>query len=299
MGPRAMNTGSHQDRRAHTSAAFDSTPPKQDRVAPYGRKNVPGEVESSKPGPGPQAQHESVAQKGRPLPQVGPAAGPPQPKTTFPQSTANNLAGVAPELSIPLGADMSADLSRETFGTETSAPSKPKVSFNVPPPTPPPLSEWKTAQVARLGASDFDFQRLDADRSKAWWEGATSNNRRRSRALPSDFPQRTPAQKSAGKLSEWGSKESSSNTDKDCRLGSKRFQPPIFLKCGPLLRYGGLRRVRIDGPNGPFNKETWRGSILIVTQDSRSSYEPSPTLRLFPQPMDLLPQLFRVLTVPQ
>ncbi|PYI28305.1 hypothetical protein BP00DRAFT_449474 [Aspergillus indologenus CBS 114.80] len=268
MGPRAMNTGSHQDQRAHASAAFDSTPPKQDKMASYGRKNVPSQMETSKPKPGPQAQHEYVAQKGRPLPQAGPDAGPPQPKTVFPQSTANNLAGVAPELSIPLGADMSADLSRETFGTETSAPSKPKVSFNVPPPTPPPLSEWKTAQVARLGASDFDFQRLDADRGKAWSEGATGNNRRRSRALPSDFPQRTPTQKSAG---------------------SKRFQPPIFLKCGPLLRYGGLRRVRIDGPNGPFNKETWRGSILIVTQDSRSSYEPSPTLRLFPQPMDLLP----------
>ncbi|PYH75822.1 hypothetical protein BO82DRAFT_396571 [Aspergillus uvarum CBS 121591] len=239
-----------------------------DKMAPYGRKNVPSQMETSKPKPGPQAQHEYGAQKGRPLPQAGSDAGPPQPKTMLPQSTAKNLAGVAPELSIPLGADMGADLSRETFGTETSAPSKPKVSFNVPPPTPPPLSEWKTAQVARLGASDFDFQRLDADRGKAWWEGATGNNRRRSRALPSDFPQRTPTQKLAG---------------------SKRFQPPIFLKCGPLLRYGGLRRVRIDGPNGPFNKETWRGSILIVTQDSRSSYEPSPTLRLFPQPMDLLP----------
>ena len=33
----------------------------------------------------------------------------------------------------------------------------------------------------------------------------------------------------------------------------------------------------------------WRGSIMIVTKDSRSSYETPPTLRLFSQPMDLLP----------
>ncbi|THC99373.1 hypothetical protein EYZ11_001185 [Aspergillus tanneri] len=144
---------------------------------------------------------------------------------------------------------------------------KQTVSFNVPPPTPPPLSEWRTAPIARLGASDFDFQHFDMDRSKAWWEGGGSD-RRRSRALPNSY-QKPPAQKLAPK--------------------ANRFQPPIFLKCGPLLRYAGLKRVRIDGPSGPFDKETWRGSILIVTKDSRSTYEPPPTLRVFAQPMDLLP----------
>lgn len=47
--------------------------------------------------------------------------------------------------------------------------------------------------------------------------------------------------------------------------------------------------MKIDGPNGPFNKETWRGSVLIVTKDSRSTYSPAPTLRVFSQPVDLLP----------
>ncbi|GFF22822.1 uncharacterized protein YGR266W [Aspergillus lentulus] len=156
------------------------------------------------------------------------------------------------------------DLSQDELGPHTK-PKRNTVSFNVPPPTPPPLLEWKNAPVARLGASDFDFQLLDVDRSKAWWEGGGSN-RRKSRALPSAY------QKPAQKLTE-----------------NKSFQPPIFLKCGPLLRYTGLKRVSIDGPNGPFDKETWRGSIMIVTKDSRSSYEPPPTLRLFSQPMDLLP----------
>ncbi|KAL3489634.1 hypothetical protein BJX62DRAFT_151643 [Aspergillus germanicus] len=141
------------------------------------------------------------------------------------------------------------------------------VSFDVPPPTPPPLFEWKAAPIARLEISDFDFQTLDVNKSKAWWEGGGTQDRRQSRALPKDY-QKPPAQKLAS---------------------NNRFQPLIFLKSGPLLRYSGLRRVRIDGPNGPINKETWRGSILIVTKDSISSYDPPPALRLFSQPMDLLP----------
>ncbi|KAJ0420062.1 hypothetical protein BJY00DRAFT_301710 [Aspergillus carlsbadensis] len=141
------------------------------------------------------------------------------------------------------------------------------VSFDVPPPTPPPLFEWKAAPIARLEISDFDFQTLDVNKSKAWWEGGGTQDRRQSRALPKNY-QKPPAQKLSS---------------------HNRFQPLIFLKAGPLLRYSGLRRVRIDGPNGPISKETWRGSILIVTKDSISSYDPPPALRLFSQPMDLLP----------
>lgn len=74
------------------------------------------------------------------------------------------------------------------------------VSFNVPPPTPPPLSEWKTAPTVKLGASDFDLQQsLDVDRSKAWWEAGT-RDRRQSRALPKNY-QKAPAPKPTCKLS--------------------------------------------------------------------------------------------------
>ncbi|KAL3425422.1 hypothetical protein PVAG01_02213 [Phlyctema vagabunda] len=73
-----------------------------------------------------------------------------------------------------------------------------------------------------------------------------------------------------------------------------RFKPPLFLKSGPLLRYCGLRRERLQNPSNrsssaPTEREIWRGSIMIVTQDAKSSYELAPTLRLFLQPMDLLP----------
>jgi hypothetical protein len=187
-------------------------------------------------------------------------------------------------------------MTTQSFESEPTSQPKPKrqtVSFNVPPPTPPPLSDWKTAPVARLGASDFDYQNLDADRSKAWWEGGGSKNRRKSRALPINY-QKPPTQMPSCKcwpsrysLTKFHSKIPMTNVER--YIANKRFQPQLFLKCGPLLRYGGLKRVRIDGPNGPFDKETWRGSVLIVTRDSLSSYELPPTLRLFPQPMDLLP----------
>ncbi|KAJ5662312.1 uncharacterized protein N7477_009928 [Penicillium maclennaniae] len=146
---------------------------------------------------------------------------------------------------------------------------KQTVSFDMPPPTPPPVFEWKNAPIARLAASDFDFQHLDINRSKAWWEGGASKDRRKSRALPKNY--QTPAQKLTGVTEH------------------KNFQPKLFLRCGPLLRYTGIKKVNIDGSQGPVEKEIWRGSILIVTKDSRSSYENPPTLRLFSQPMDLLP----------
>jgi PhoD related phosphatase len=140
------------------------------------------------------------------------------------------------------------------------------VSFNIPPPTPPPLDEWKRAPVARLSLAHRDFERIDVDKGKAWWEQDASSNRRKSRALPSNY------RKPGPKVNE-----------------TNRFDPLLFLKCGPLLRYLGIRKTTVDGPQGSTEQEVWRGSIMIVTKDSLSSLETPPTLRLFSQPMDLLP----------
>jgi hypothetical protein len=72
-----------------------------------------------------------------------------------------------------------------------------------------------------------------------------------------------------------------------------RFKPPLFLRSGPLLRYCGIRREKLGSrmvrSTGLKEREIWRGSIMIVTQDDHSSYELAPTLRLFLQPTDLLP----------
>ena len=75
--------------------------------------------------------------------------------------------------------------------------------------------------------------------------------------------------------------------------GVQTFSPPLYLKCGPLLRYTGLRRDKLEsGPRSGqahSERETWRGSVMIVTTDTESTYEPAPTLHLFPEPMELLP----------
>ena len=74
---------------------------------------------------------------------------------------------------------------------------------------------------------------------------------------------------------------------------SAHFQPPLYLKSGPLLRYTGMKRDKLQS-NGPkisqiLERETWRGSVMIVTTDAASDYQPAPTLRLFPEPMEKLP----------
>lgn len=72
-----------------------------------------------------------------------------------------------------------------------------------------------------------------------------------------------------------------------------QFNPPLYLKCGPLLRYTGLRREAVTSRPGHSDsqqhREIWRGSVMIVTTDATSSYDSVPTLRLFAQPLDLLP----------
>lgn len=75
---------------------------------------------------------------------------------------------------------------------------------------------------------------------------------------------------------------------------STTFNPPLYLKCGPLLRYTGLKREKHERSSAQTEpshgeRETWRGTVMIVTVDAESSYDPAPTLRLFHQPISLLP----------
>lgn len=65
------------------------------------------------------------------------------------------------------------------------------------------------------------------------------------------------------------------------------FKPALTLRCGPLLRYTGLRRGSVSS-QGTTTEEFWKGSIMIVTEDTYSSYERAPVLRLYKQPMQLL-----------
>lgn len=65
------------------------------------------------------------------------------------------------------------------------------------------------------------------------------------------------------------------------------FSPPLNVKCGPLLRYTGLSKYRGSSRESltKEGRETWRGSVMIVTTDDLSDYSPQPIIRLFFQPI--------------
>lgn len=131
-----------------------------------------------------------------------------------------------------------------------------------------PIDEWKNAGVASLTLKDMDLESEDnPDKNKAWWEGGSSARRRSKRSS--------------------GTTGAYDGVADDTR--QPVFEPRLFLKCGPLLRYTGLRKVRVEKPGRSGEMETWRGTVMIVTEDAQSSYEQVPTLRLFSQPMSLLP----------
>jgi hypothetical protein len=135
---------------------------------------------------------------------------------------------------------------------------------------PKAFDDWKMAGTARLLGADIDLDEPTSteNRQTAWWEQGDSRRRRSSQAYEDQYD--------------------GVHEDKDDQLV---FRPPLHLKCGPLLRYTGMRREQSSrtSRHATGEREVWRGSVMIVTDDTYSSYEKEPTLRLFVQPKDLLP----------
>ncbi|KAI9047748.1 hypothetical protein LZ554_008458 [Drepanopeziza brunnea f. sp. 'monogermtubi'] len=137
------------------------------------------------------------------------------------------------------------------------------------------FDEWKKGGVALLSGTLLDLgakEQTEEEKDRAWWEAGNAGTRRRSsvkqrkaEAYDGEYDDNAPT----------------------------RFKPPLFLKSGPMLRYCGLRNDKVKSRSNPnkvmADREIWRGSIMIVSQDQHSSYELAPTLRLFLQPVDLLP----------
>ena len=139
------------------------------------------------------------------------------------------------------------------------------------------LFEWKTAGVASLTGTLLHVKeplpkQTEADKDKAWWEAGNTGRRRRSVAKATE----------------------DAETRHEAKDGPTEFSPRLFLKCGPLLRYCGMRKEKASQRPGNRTatpaKEVWRGSVMIVTEDARSKYDEAvPTLRLFAQPKSLFP----------
>ena len=135
------------------------------------------------------------------------------------------------------------------------------------------LEEWKKASTARLTAADFAAVPSSiadaANKYNAWWDKDKSSRR---------------------SIANAANGETYNNND----ILNAQCEPPLYLKCGPLLRFTGLKTSRLQQPQAPqstsaANREVWRGSIMIVTTDSHSDYSTAPALEIFPEPMDILP----------
>ena len=133
-----------------------------------------------------------------------------------------------------------------------------------------PLEEWRNAPVARLNLQDLEFDNegpigaTKDGKDAVWWD---KQGNRRSSSSASRGVQ-------------------SAQMDGPYEEEAKVFRPPLFLTCGPLLRYTGIRKER-SSRSGGADKEIWRGSVMIVTEDEQSECSSAPTLRIFAQPMDL------------
>ncbi|KAH0597617.1 hypothetical protein MHUMG1_04996 [Metarhizium humberi] len=157
------------------------------------------------------------------------------------------------------------------------------------------LNEFQNATVGFLGGTLLDLtenHQAISDKNKAWWEttggrknSTYSSRPRKAEAFDGEYDDtngRSNVSKSRPLLTTYVNRA----------LAPTRFKPPLYLKCGPLLRYCGIRQEKVPtrSQNSALsNREIWRGSVMIVTHDLESSYDIAPMLRLFVQDIQLLP----------
>ncbi|KAH6609375.1 hypothetical protein Trco_002721 [Trichoderma cornu-damae] len=143
------------------------------------------------------------------------------------------------------------------------------------------LGEWQKGTVGTLSGTLLDLSGNQpggpTEKNNAWMDREQGGHHRRNSSMTSR-PRKA---------------EAFDGEYDDTNGAPTRFKPPLYLACGPLLRYCGLRQEQVPprpwGPNVVQDREIWRGSVMIVTNDAESSYEIAPTLRLFVQDMELLP----------
>ncbi|KAK7914653.1 hypothetical protein PG985_012356 [Apiospora marii] len=217
----------------------------------------------------------SLGPDGRPPPSVRPLPVPPKPATTKSVKFPDQAYGT------PLHAEDDQDKPehyrfRDFMHHESLQPGH---GLYRPPAY---LEDWRKGTVGTLGGALLDItaevpappepSEIDLPSDAPWWEGRSGRR---------------------GSMSSRPKKAEAFDGEYDETLAPTRFKPPLHLKCGPLLRYCGLRHEKTptrNNRNGTvMDKEIWRGSVMIVTQDADSSYDIVPILRLFVQPIELLP----------
>ena len=138
-----------------------------------------------------------------------------------------------------------------------------------------PADEWREAKTAKLCLSEFASGRGETAKEgepyKPWWEEGPDGTRRR--------------------VSRGVSGGSGGHAQRRDAINDQaaEFSPRLFVRCGPLLRYTGMKKTQASADGKTSAGEIWRGSVMIVTQDTHSSYQTPPVLRIFSRPKDLLP----------
>ncbi|KIW01007.1 uncharacterized protein PV09_07524 [Verruconis gallopava] len=160
------------------------------------------------------------------------------------------------------------------------------------------------AQTASIGATDTAQAAQDPSAAplipaakvqdnRAWWEKPPPSSTSRRRSMGPGAGEGTAAAQDSAAAVPAAKQPVTTNRRAETHQTSYQqpqpgqqtyFQPQLYLKCGPLLRFTGLRKS-----SQTPNKDVWTGSIMIVTLDSKSRYDTPPSLRIFKQPVDLLP----------
>ncbi|ETN36833.1 uncharacterized protein HMPREF1541_07820 [Cyphellophora europaea CBS 101466] len=248
----AVRTGSRKLQKAPPLDIHPTKMRKQETVAEH-EPTTQSRVKSDAPSSARDVSQQSVPQALTPPPRI---------------RDPNGVGAGSPAFSSPMSSRL-----REGVGKRTS---KSSVTFKEPI-SKRPVDEWKEAKTVRLSMVDFKYnepagaQVEQAEKGKAWWEEHNSTTRRRRRS-------------SAAAAAAAATNVRQGDAIDDARA---EFKPRLFVRCGPLLRYLGLKSIKDEG--GKTIGEVWRGSIMIVTQDSHSDYSSPPTLRLFGKPKSLLP----------
>ena len=184
-----------------------------------------------------------------------------------------NSSGTTRNLDKPLPPHPDAQRDGQRDGQRPRATS---VSFKEPAERARTTDEWKNAGTARLAMNDFALDEPAIETDSTWWEkGDSATTRRRRRRSAASREAQTSSQERRQPI-------------QDNR--PPQFNPPLFLRCGPLLRYTGLTSGRPGTSDTAAGSDEviWKGTVMIVTHDSRSSYDQVPRLRLYSQPKTLL-----------
>lgn len=218
-------------------------------------------------------QQQAYAANQRQVPDTGRPFVPDQRYTqTPPQQINQDASGGAPgDASLMTSSPMSQRIPSDPTKTRQR---KSSVSFKEPA-VRRPADEWREAKTAKLCLSDFASGRGETAKEgepyKPWWEDGPDGTRRRG---------------SRGVSGGSGGYDQRRDAIDD---QAAEFSPRLYVRCGPLLRYTGMKKTQASADGKTSAGEIWRGSVMIVTQDTHSSYQTPPVLRLFSRPKDLIP----------